>query len=559
MTYVVLGIFVVVLGAAAFGISKAQEQSRNTLVDRFNERAAFGSLFLGSILKLSAQAQAKDAALELGGPHPDAQTLRRFMKKLGARQPYARLLDANGNVLAATPAKAAEDPKLLAHNPDLGAALRGGTASTGNVTKIAGDEAVIESAVPFDTPQGRRIIAIGSPVGLFDAFMKTFLQGIPAVGGGQAYILDDNNRVLASASGVQAGARLNDPALLAALTRDNGGRYEAGGGRRFVSERVPDSSLRVALAAPESTLFAAVERANNLIWLLYGAFATALIASLVLLSRVHRRKRQLDLAEQDQRARAELAGEQTRADAEAERLKSEFFGIVSHELRTPLTSIVGYVDLLMERDHDELSEGARGRLDVVHRNARRLDRLVQDLLMMTQLEAGTFDIEPGEVDVRELARNCEPEARLMAEVADIRFSIDCEEIPVFAGDSHRIAQVLDNLISNAVKFTPAGGKVGVRIAAEDGRCMLEVSDTGAGIEEKDLAQLFKRFYRGEAAPTGKVPGAGLGLAIIEAIVELHGGEVVVDSEPGRGSTFRVFLPMTPVPSAPGRETATLSA
>jgi signal transduction histidine kinase len=266
-----------------------------------------------------------------------------------------------------------------------------------------------------------------------------------------------------------------------------------------------------------------------------------------LLFRVQRRNRQLALAEERQRARGELAREQKRADTESERLKSEFFGIVSHELRTPLTSIVGYVDLLKEQDREQLTEEGQGRLDVVHRNAGRLDRLVQDLLMLTQLEAGTFSIDPGEVEVCRLAHDLEPEARLMAELADVKFSIACGEVPIFGGDPSRLAQVLDNLISNAIKFTPKGGRVAVKIAPEGDRCMLEVSDTGVGIEAADRGQLFRRFYRGEVVPPGKMPGAGLGLAIVEAIVEAHGGEVVVESEPGQGSTFRVFIPMKSVP------------
>jgi signal transduction histidine kinase len=549
-TLVALAVLVLFLGVVAFGITKAQDGARNGVVDRFNERAGFGSLFMGAILDLSAQQRGKDAARYLGGPNPDEKVLRSFVKKVSPQQSFARLLDSKGRVLAAIPDGAAADRDLLAHNPDLAAGVHRGTWFTGNVIKTPGGGQVVELATPFDTPQGRRVVGIGGSVVLFDAVMKSFLKGVPAVRGGQAYILDANNRVLASATNFKAGGRLKDAPLIEAMDRRIAGSYKSGESRRFVRHTVPNSSLRVALSVPESSLFAAGEGAGRLVWVLFGGFAIALLGGLLQLSRVHTRNRQLALAEQRQRARAELAREQQRADGEAERLKSEFFGIVSHELRTPLTSIMGYVDLLRERDRDQLSEDGQGRLEVVHRNAGRLDRLVQDLLMLTQLEAGTFGIELGEVDMCELARNCEPEARLMAELAGIEFSIDCQQVPVFGGDARRISQVLDNLISNAIKFTPKGGRVGVRIAAEGECCVLEVSDNGVGIEEKDRAQLFKRFYRGEAVPAGKVPGAGLGLAITQAIVDSHGGKIAVDSAPGRGSTFRVFIPARPVPVEP---------
>jgi signal transduction histidine kinase len=548
VTTIVLAVFVVALGLTAFGISKAQDQLHDGLVSRFNERAGFGSLFLGSLLDLSTQARVKQAMNELGSPDPDARTLRRFMKKAAPQQrPYALLLDSKGQVLASVPPAAGRDPKLLAHNPDLSVALHKNVPYTGNVIRSPRGDQIVEFAVPFETPYGRRVIATGSPLALFNAFMKPFLQGIPAIKGGEAYLLDANDRVLASAGPSHVGARLNDPALLAALHRGSSGRYQAGEARRFVQRRMPKSSLGFALSVPETALFATINKGSKLIWTLYGVLAVSIVAGLMVLIRVYTRNRQLALAEQAQRARAELAQEQQRANAEAERLKSEFFGIVSHELRTPLTSITGYVELLQELDRAELTESGQGRLEVVHRNARRLDRLVQDLLMLTQLEAGTFSIDPGEVDVCKLARELEPEAMLMAEVADVTLSVECDGIPVFKGDSTRIAQVLDNLISNAIKFTPKGGRVGVRIHPEGERCVVEVSDTGVGIDAKDLKQLFKRFYRGVAIPAGKMPGAGLGLAIVEAIVQAHEGEIAVESKPGQGATFRVYLPLTPPP------------
>jgi protein-histidine pros-kinase len=246
---------------------------------------------------------------------------------------------------------------------------------------------------------------------------------------------------------------------------------------------------------------------------------------------------------------------QRKADeAEADRLKSEFFGLVSHELRTPLTSIQGYSELLADRERSRVSEAGRGFLDVIVRNARRLDRLVQDLLLVTQVEAGTFGIDVGEVDPEKLARHCEEEATPVAESEGVTLSVAAEPLPHFAGDQDRLAQVLDNLVSNAIKFSSRGGRVEVVIGAHRGECMIEVSDTGIGIPAEQIPLLFDRFFR--SASDGQVQGIGLGLAITKAIVERHWGRIKVLSEPGIGSTFRVMIPMGPAPAAqPGPETA----
>jgi two-component system phosphate regulon sensor histidine kinase PhoR len=246
--------------------------------------------------------------------------------------------------------------------------------------------------------------------------------------------------------------------------------------------------------------------------------------------------------------------ERKRAEAEADRLKSEFFALVSHELRTPLTSIVGYVDLLREREGERLSSPAQEFLGVIERNTKRLDDLVQDVLLVAQIEAGTFAVEIGEMRISEVASLCEPEAKLAAAAAGVELTCDVQDLPPFAGDAKRLGQVLSNLASNAIKFTPPGGRVHVRIASMDGSCLIEVSDTGVGIEPADMTKLFDRFYRSKAAEGSQVKGTGLGLSIVKTIVEAHGGTIDVESTPGKGSTFRVLLPMKPrVESNHGQE------
>jgi two-component system, OmpR family, phosphate regulon sensor histidine kinase PhoR len=227
----------------------------------------------------------------------------------------------------------------------------------------------------------------------------------------------------------------------------------------------------------------------------------------------------------------------------AEELKSQFFALVSHELRTPLTSIVGYAEMVDEIEGSRLSPEGREYMGIIRRSAEKLDRLVQDLLLVAQVEAGNFGVDLTPVDVVPVVRDCVEGSRPAAEEAGIRFSSHAEEVPTLMADSSRLGQVIDNLVSNAIKFTAEGGSVAVRVQAKDGRCAIEVSDSGVGIGHDELEHLFDRFYRGSGAQKGHYSGAGLGLAISKAIVDAHEGEIRVTSEPGQGSTFRVLLPV----------------
>ncbi len=230
-------------------------------------------------------------------------------------------------------------------------------------------------------------------------------------------------------------------------------------------------------------------------------------------------------------------------EQEADRLKSEFFGLVSHELRTPLTSIIGYADVLSEEEGGRFSEQGRHYLAIVKRNSERLDRLVQDLLLVGQVGAGTFNIRVGMVDIEAVARECVERSQPAAIEAGVELSVESHGVRTFSGDQGRLNQVLDNLISNALKFTPPRGRVVVRVQERGQACVLDVEDTGLGIGPEEIEHLFDRFYRGTQANAGQIKGVGLGLAISKAIVEAHGGEIEVESDPGRGSNFRVHLPM----------------
>jgi signal transduction histidine kinase len=226
-----------------------------------------------------------------------------------------------------------------------------------------------------------------------------------------------------------------------------------------------------------------------------------------------------------------------------DRLKDDFVASVSHELRTPLTSIRGYLELVLDGDASELTEEQLRYLSVVDRNADRLLRVVDDLLFAAQVDAGKIALEPGPTDLDELVREAVEAARPVAAEHDVELIFEADRPAELVGDRARLAQILDNLIANAIKFTPPGGKVEVRTFVAGDSAVVEVADTGIGISADDQERLFQRFFRAEGAILGAIDGTGLGLAIVKAIVDAHGGELAVESVAGRGTTFRIGLPL----------------
>jgi PAS domain S-box-containing protein len=239
---------------------------------------------------------------------------------------------------------------------------------------------------------------------------------------------------------------------------------------------------------------------------------------------------------------AELA-EQNERLRELDRLKDEFVALVSHELRTPLTSIRGYLELVLEGEAGDLTDEQRQFLGVVERNAHRLLALVGDLLFLAQVEAGKLSLEIGAVDITAVAAESVETARPLAEEKGITLTLASGPLALLAGDRARLAQLLDNLISNGVKFTPAGGRVDVRVRSNRGNAVVEVRDTGMGIAAHEQEHLFERFYRTSAATEQAIPGTGLGLAISKAIAQAHGGQITVASEEGAGTSFRISIPI----------------
>lgn len=226
------------------------------------------------------------------------------------------------------------------------------------------------------------------------------------------------------------------------------------------------------------------------------------------------------------------------------RLKTEFVNAVSHDLRTPLTSVVGYAEFLEDAIGGELSPAHQTYVHQIQQGARRLVHLVNDLLDFARLESGTFQLRLADADLCEAIRECVEGLLPQITEARLTLSLELPDSPLWARfDAQRIDQVLTNLLHNAIKFTPAGGKIAVRTHAGPEGISCEVQDTGDGIDPADLPKLFQHFSQLEGGSAKG--GTGLGLSISRAIVEAHGGAIGVTSMRRAGSTFWFTLPLQP--------------
>ncbi len=362
---------------------------------------------------------------------------------------------------------------------------------------------------------------------------------------------------------------------------------QASTGRSTVAEMISQQRTRPAIAAVDSALGASAttlsnrtrqrvaDAANetlNAERSMAGALPVALLLALAIgiwlmrsISRpVHELERgmhaiaggdlthQLGLAPNEETEFGRLAASyQTMASqlAELERLRAEFVGVASHELKTPINVIVGYLELLQEGIYGELTPKQKEILQTINKQANTLTRLVKRLLDISRFEASGGKLEVRQVDLRRFLNTLESSFSVLANQRDISFTVEHREgLPAKVyWDEDRINEVLGNLLSNAFKFTPRGGKVALSVAPLDGKVVITVADTGAGISADQLPHIFDKFFQADNQAQAATKGTGLGLAIAKEIVEAHGGQTTVESRVGEGTTFVVTLPI----EAPG--------
>jgi signal transduction histidine kinase len=233
--------------------------------------------------------------------------------------------------------------------------------------------------------------------------------------------------------------------------------------------------------------------------------------------------------------------------AELERIRAEFVSVASHELKTPINVIVGYLELLQEGIYGELTPKQKEILQTITKQANTLTRLVKRLLDISRFEASGGKVDVREVNLQRFLTTLESSFSVLANQRDIAFTVNHgQELPRSVyWDEDQINEVLGNLLSNAFKFTPRGGKVALAVGAQENKVIITVADTGAGISGEQLPHIFDKFFQADNQAQAATKGTGLGLAIAKEIVEAHGGKITVESRVGEGTTFVVTLPSEP--------------
>jgi len=235
-----------------------------------------------------------------------------------------------------------------------------------------------------------------------------------------------------------------------------------------------------------------------------------------------------------------------------DKLKSDFLNVTSHELRTPMTAMKGYLQMLMGDKFGKLTDGQVKALDVILRNTNRLDNLVVDILDTSRLESGTMKFMPKQVDTKKLIDEVVETMQIAVKEKKIKIISDSEgELPDLTIDKDRIKQVFNNLIANAMKFSPESSEIRLRANAQGDDVLFEVQDFGKGIPKDELEKIFEVFYQVDSGVDRNFGGTGLGLSISQGIVLGHGGRIWVESEEGKGSTFKFTIPLKPVNDVEG--------
>ncbi len=347
------------------------------------------------------------------------------------------------------------------------------------------------------------------------------------------------------------GDRADPGALLGAT----GGRA-AGDGRQRTARIAHDGHhWTVRVTALDGFVNAGHSR-EPLIVLVFGLLLSGLLAALVRSQVNARRRSDLEVELRTAQLRATAAQlRRVNADLEAHnhevetfaRLQRDFVTTTSHELRTPLTTVLGYLEIVLGAPDEELSGTQRGHLQVVWRSAQRLLSLVGDLLTVDRAESGVMEIEPEPVALGPVIAPAVHDLELACVTNGLTLTVG--PIPsdlVVVADPDRFRQVLDNLIGNAIKFTPAPGEISIAVEAVADRAEIRISDTGPGIPEDELEHIFERFYRTSSTAETAAQGTGLGLSIARALVAAHGGTLTAESVVGEGATFTVSVPLAPV-------------
>jgi signal transduction histidine kinase len=498
---------------------------------------AWKRLLLVSVLGLSTAATVAGLAIVLSR----SQSRSQAQLRIAVRQRAGLTADLINAMLTGPGASAGSQPlprPLIASNPTARRALVTGRPQLSNLRPASGGRpAGFLEARP--AASRHRVSVTLVPLGAVEATLQRYLASVANFaahpGDASAYLVDDHASVVAAGSGrVTPGQPLPDLPLRAALAgRTGSGGY--GASRFFTAAPLADAPWHVVYTVPVGYLYTSRGYQWGLSFVLLACFAAIAAICLVLLIRLLSRTVQL------RRANQALADRNSKLQTATE-AKSRFVANLSHELRNPLNAVIGFAELMHTGRAGSLGERQREHLGIIRGSARHLLTLIEDALDLARIEAGHVRLEPEAVEPAVVAADCVNSLATLCAGKAIEVELDPRPVGEVMVDPDRLRQLITNYLSNAIKFTPAGGRVTLVTRSERGRLLVEVSDSGPGVAPADRERIFQEFVQVEGRDRS---GSGLGLAVTKLIVEAQGGEVGVHSIPGHGSTFSAWLPAPP--------------
>jgi signal transduction histidine kinase len=512
---------VLALAVSAWFLADTQSQQRTDLRDRYVSRTAVAASLIDSLFGVAFTAQNTQAAQQFGGPRISQARLDRAARQ--NQLTYAMIVDPRGNVLAATNgAPSAPDAAVVR------SALKAGV---GLSAVRPGRPPAIESAISFRTRTGVRLQVNGTPLRVYQAFLGGTLKPLPTLPGSRAFVLDQNGRSLGGA--LAGGGRPQpSPELVRATRNAMNATYTINGTKVFAAATpIPQTPWKIVLTASEQRLYASVSGFKRWApWVILIIGGLALVAVALLLQQLLRANAALDT---NRRALEERALELERSNSDLE----QFAYAASHDLSEPLRTVAGFSQLLAARYAGRLDADADEFIGHMNAGVNRMQQLIDDLLVYSRVGRGPLREE--DVDLETVF--AEVTDWIAPAIQERGAKVSHDPLPTVRGERGQLAQVLQNLLANAIKFTAPDTvpEVHVSAAREAGGWRISVRDNGIGVDE-DSDVIFKMF--GRLHPADTYPGTGIGLALAKRVVETHGGRIWVQPGPEGGSVFSFTLP-----------------
>ena len=515
-------VVVAILAVAAIFLVQAQDHQRRDLRDRYADRIVVANALLDSLFRAQFVGETTRLTDELGGSRIRQEALDRQVRSREAT--WSAVVDSRGRVLGTSSLAPRTEIGRIADNETVQRAFGGADYALGDIER--GSLATATRFPAQSATEGSRAYVSYAPPATLSRFLEGTLGPLPGVEGARAYIIDGNGTPVAGLARDRAAVPQQIDRLVRALDRDATGSFESEGVMRFyASSQISRSRWRLVVTVPEAVLYDSVSGASRwLPWVILAVAAAALAGVAILLRRLLLATRALERTNDD------LA--QSNSDLE------QFAYVASHDLSEPLRTVAGFSQLLGHRYRGQLDAEADLYIDHMVQGVNRMQQLIDDLLLFSRVgraPVGTSHVDLDDV-LGEVLHSIEPAIR------EREAQISSGPLPTVVGERGQLRQVLQNLVINAMKFTDPDTTPVVRVSARtaDGHVTVSVEDNGIGVPPEQREHIFKMF--GRLHPADRYPGTGIGLALVQRIVERHGGKIWIDDADGGGSRFAFTLP-----------------